>query len=127
MITGKYIKYLIPILNSKLLSKYIKIHSASLGEGIYGAKIYIELCPIPKISIEDQKPFIDLTEKILKITSADDYDPKNPLERQKYLEEEIDLKVYKLYNLTYEEIKEVDPDIDSVLQKHNLDKTYFDR
>ena len=42
-----------------------------------------EKIPIPKIPPEAQKPFIDLVDKILKITSEENYDSKNPPIEQK--------------------------------------------
>jgi len=47
-------------------------------------------------------------DKILEITSAENYDPKNPPQEQKLLETKIDQMVYKLYGLTPEEIKIVE-------------------
>ena len=64
--------------------------------------------PIKKISHAAQKPFIALVDKILEITSAEDYDPKNPPVEQKELEKQIDKMVYELYGLTEEEIKIVE-------------------
>ena len=59
--------------------------------------------------IENQKPFIDLADKILNITKDDDY-LQNPQKKAevKALEKEIDQLVYKLYDLTPEEIKIVE-------------------
>ena len=44
-----------------------------------------------------QKPFINLFDQILEITSAEDYDPKNPPIEQKELEKKMDKMVYELY------------------------------
>jgi|GEM_PF-5554249 len=49
---------------------------------------------------EAQKPFIDLVDQILEITSAFDYDPKNSPAKQKELEIKIDQAVYEAYGLT---------------------------
>ncbi|MDD3491864.1 MAG: hypothetical protein PHG13_02800, partial [Candidatus Pacebacteria bacterium] len=70
---------------------------------------YIAQIPIPKIAVEDpdcQKPFITLVDKILSITKDNNY-LENPFKQakvQKY-EKQIDQLVYKLYDLTQEEIK----------------------
>ena len=54
---------------------------------------------------EQQKQFIDIVDQILIITSQENYDHKNPPIQQKELEKKIDEMVYKLYDLTDEEIK----------------------
>ncbi|RLD58729.1 MAG: hypothetical protein DRJ01_12185, partial [Bacteroidetes bacterium] len=41
-------------------------------------------------------------------------------EDTKELEDKIDIMVYKLYELTYEEVKIVDPEIDTVLMKFDI-------
>lgn len=70
---------------------------------------YIAQIPIPKTAVEDpdcQKPFITLVDKILSITKDNNY-LENPFKQakvQKY-EKQIDQLVYKLYDLTQEEIK----------------------
>ncbi len=65
--------------------------------------------PVKEMSEAEQKPFIDLVEKILKITEADDY-LKNAEKQAKVrdIEHQIDELVYKLYGLTDEEIKIVE-------------------
>ena len=62
--------------------------------------------PIKKISNLEQKPFIDLVDKILAITKDDDYteNEKKQVKVKEY-ESQIDQLVYKLYDLTDEEIK----------------------
>lgn len=34
-----------------------------------------------------------------------------------YLEDQIDIMVYKLYELTYEEVKVIDPEIEKIISK----------
>ena len=60
--------------------------------------------PIKKISLEEQKPFIDLIGQILEITAQENYNLKNPPQEQKELEAKIDKMVYELYGLASEEI-----------------------
>ena len=43
------------------------------------------------------------------------------------LEYQIDLMVYKLYDLTYEEVKIVDADFDKVLAEFSLSKEDYER
>ncbi len=73
---------------------------------------YITQIPIPKIiyqSINDQKPFINIVNKILSLTQSDGYQ-QNPSKQTKVkeYEKEIDRMVYELYGLTPEEIKIVE-------------------
>ncbi|EOH2026022.1 class I SAM-dependent DNA methyltransferase, partial [Campylobacter jejuni] len=49
------LKYLIANLNSSISKFWIKNNAATLGDGIYGAKIYIEKLPIPKINSKNEK------------------------------------------------------------------------
>ncbi|MBD3794530.1 MAG: class I SAM-dependent DNA methyltransferase, partial [Epsilonproteobacteria bacterium] len=60
----------------------------------------VELLLIPKISQEEQQPFIDLVDKIMEL--------KAQKEDTKELENQIDRKVYELYGLSEEEIKVVE-------------------
>jgi len=77
-------------------------------EGYRYKKAFLERLPIPKISESEQKPFIELVDKILSITQREDYIPAGNSEDNKKVkkyEEEIDQLVYQLYELTNEEIK----------------------
>ncbi|MDD3976377.1 MAG: Eco57I restriction-modification methylase domain-containing protein [Candidatus ainarchaeum sp.] len=108
-------KFLISILNSSLMSYwyYTKFESKHLSGGYLGFDIpSVKEIPIKQISPEKQKPFIQLVDQILLITKDEDY-LKN-LDKQakvKRLEKEIDQLVYKLYELTPEEIKIVEEGI----------------
>ncbi|MCL4479697.1 MAG: hypothetical protein M1381_11505 [Deltaproteobacteria bacterium] len=73
---------------------------------------YITQIPIPKLIIEEpiqQNPFTELADQILAITKDEDY-LHNPIKQAKVkeLEKEIDRLVYKLYDLTPEEIAMVE-------------------
>ncbi|EPV6538895.1 class I SAM-dependent DNA methyltransferase [Campylobacter jejuni] len=96
------LKYLIANLNSSISKFWIKNNAATLGDGIYGAKIYIEKLPIPKINSKNQKlvdELINLVDEILKAKEQN----KNASTQE--LENKINSLTYKLYNLTEEEIK----------------------
>jgi hypothetical protein len=60
--------------------------------------------PIPSVSKIQQQPVISLVDKILTAKAAD------PQADTSVLELEIDALVYRLYNLTYEEIKVIEPE-----------------
>ncbi|GAA7984344.1 hypothetical protein HpCS16_04190 [Helicobacter pylori] len=96
-------KYLFAILNSKVIYFFMRQMASNLGEGAFRwIKQFIERLPIPKITPQNQelaRKITDRTERILKVKEKD---PKaNTLD----LEKEIDALVYRLYNLTAEEIK----------------------
>ncbi|MCW1850979.1 Eco57I restriction-modification methylase domain-containing protein [Campylobacter jejuni] len=96
------LKYLIANLNSSISKFWIKNNAATLGDGIYGAKIYIEKLPIPKINSKNEKiadELINLVDEILKAKEQD----KNANTQK--LENKNQSLVYKLYNLNEEEIK----------------------
>jgi adenine-specific DNA-methyltransferase len=101
--TGNNIKYIVSILNSKPLYFLIKQMFPELlgGTRELQKRVMINV-PIPKLNKAEQKPFIELVDKILE-------------KKEKNLdttteEREIDMMVYKLYGLTYEEVKVIEPD-----------------
>jgi hypothetical protein len=103
-------KYILSILNSNLIKyffyRYI-INCAELTIHLDGH--YLNQIPILKISESDQKPFIELVDKILAITKDDDYlNNSSKQAKVKEYERQIDQMVYKLYGLTKDEIKIVE-------------------
>ena len=108
-ITGKNLKFLLSILNSKLFFYSVKhfYGGGTLGnKGVRMKHTFFQHFPVPKISKKEQKPFINLVDNILAITKTKDYlqNPTKPAQVQKH-EKEINQLVYKLYNLTPKEIK----------------------
>lgn len=97
------IKLLLSLLNSKLLTFYHFNSSPKASKGAF-PKILVEDIknfPIKKITSDSQQPFIDLVDKILTGKKAG--------EDTLAWEDEIDLRVYKLYELTHEEVLIIDP------------------
>jgi hypothetical protein len=94
------VKYILGFLNSKLLNFILN----NLRSNISLTLTLLYRMPIIRISMEKQKPFINIVNKILAITTSDDY-PNNSAKQAKVeeLEDEIDQMVYKLYGLTDEE------------------------
>ncbi len=121
LLRGKNLNYLLGLLNSKAIDWMLRTQiSAGLGKsGLQLAKIYVERIPLPKISKENQKPFENLVDKILQ--------KKEQHENTTHLENQIDLMVYKLYDLTYEEVKIVDADFDKVLAEFGLNKDRYEK
>jgi len=68
----------------------------------------LRLMPVPKI-VKQQKPFVEIVDKILAITKSGDY-LENPAKQAKVkeYEKQIDQMVYELYGLTDAEIKIVE-------------------
>ncbi len=101
---GNTKNYLLGLLNSKLLTFWLKAKNTPLGDmGAYrNYKYNIMELPMVKITAKNKKiadKIIVLVDKILK---SKEKDPKANTQR---LEKEIDALVYQLYNLTDEEIK----------------------
>ncbi|MGC9315978.1 MAG: Eco57I restriction-modification methylase domain-containing protein, partial [bacterium] len=99
------IKYFVALLNSKLVDFTLRGLCSGLGhKGLEVRKVFIENLPIIKIIKAQQKPFIALVDRILSAKA------KDPDADTTALEAEIDLMVYKLYELTYDEVKVIDPE-----------------
>ncbi|EAJ8503083.1 class I SAM-dependent DNA methyltransferase [Campylobacter coli] len=96
------LKYILAFLNSDFI--YLMLRKFYMGGGIEGElkTNNLEKLPIPKINSKNQKladELINLVDKILKAKEQD----KNANTQE--LENKINSIVYKLYNLTEEEIK----------------------
>ncbi len=119
-------KYILAMLNSKATNFWYKKVSNSLGEsGSRGFKIFVERIPIPKISDSEQKPFIELVDKILtakeqikkyrkhyeSLNAKDKIEINEEIEKLqasvKESESAIDEMVFRLYGLSEGEIKSI--------------------
>ena len=101
IITGERLKYLIALLNSKFLTYVFKTFYAGgdlRGNTFRYKKVFLETLPVPKIEITEQLPFEILVDQILAAKQEDPNADTTALEKQ------IDEMVYKLYELTPEEI-----------------------
>ena len=103
---GNNIEYLLAILNSKVILFYFKLGAVIWGKnGIKWFGRYFDNIPIPDVSTEDQSSIVERVNKILLITRSDDYfDDTVKQTHVKEFEKQIDQLVYKLYDLTLEEI-----------------------
>jgi type II restriction/modification system DNA methylase subunit YeeA len=99
------IKYLLALMNSKLMEFYFGFIGIMTAGGAFTLKYetVVEF-PIKIISDAKQKPFITLVDKILLEKK------ENPKADTSKLEKQIDELVYKLYELTYEEVQLIDKD-----------------
>lgn len=93
-------KYLLGILNSKIISFFIKgsYSTLGIGGGINFSKDMIESLPIPSATSDQQQSIIDLVDQILADKKQD------PQANTSELEDKIDDLVYELYGLSPEEI-----------------------
>ncbi|MCK9281782.1 MAG: Eco57I restriction-modification methylase domain-containing protein [Melioribacteraceae bacterium] len=100
------IRTLLAIFNSRFASFYHFNSSPKAKKGAFPKILVYDInnFPIPKIDEVDQKPIITLVDQILEIKRA------NPEANTTEIEWEIDLLVYKLYDLTYDEVLIVDPE-----------------
>ncbi|RVZ27975.1 class I SAM-dependent DNA methyltransferase [Helicobacter pylori] len=105
ILTGEHLRYLLGMLHSKLITFAFKTFYAGGGLGESGyryKKAFIERLPIPQITEKNQELADKITDGAKQILALKEKDPKANTQG---LEKEIDALVYRLYNLTDEEIK----------------------
>lgn len=103
------LRYILSLLNSKLYFTWLYYRGKRKGETLELYQKPLSEIPIKKIPIEEQKPFIDLVDKILAITKNDNYLESSAKQAKvREYEKQIDRLVYKLYALTSEEIEIVE-------------------
>lgn len=97
------LKFLLALLNSRLISFYHKNKFLDTEKLLF-QKILIANCKkLPILKAKNQKVFIVLIDNIIALKK------ENPQSDTTALEQQIDNLVYKLYDLTYDEVKVVDP------------------
>lgn len=99
------LKYLLGLLSSNLITYYYKNFSQGCKLGIKGYqynKHALENLPLPKINSKNEKLANELISLVDEILKAKEQDKKANTKTQ---EDKINSIVYKLYNLTEEEIK----------------------
>ena len=98
------LKIILAILNSKLLGWYHYNTSSKAKKGMFPKVLVDDInnFPIPLQIVNYENRIVELVNQIL----------KSGFQTQNYLfmEKEIDVLVYKLYELTYEEVKIIDKD-----------------
>ena len=98
---GTNSKYVLGILASRLLGWYFK-HDKNEFDSLFPKIRVEEFRNLPIKSLEAQQPFITLVNQILLAKK------ENPHADTSTLEKQIDLMVYHLYGLTYDEVKLID-------------------
>jgi hypothetical protein len=90
-------KYLLAVLNSKLADYYIRSLGVTRNGGYFEYKpMFIERLPVPIISYEEQLKFVELVNVVIEQKKC-----KNDKCKE---EREIDNFVFRLYNLSEEEV-----------------------
>ncbi len=104
-------KSLLAILNSSLISFYIReaFSATGIGGGVNFTAPMINALPLPEINQPEITALDKLSSKVISVTDGK-YFLDDPVKKVKVetLEREIDKLVYKLYGLTPEEIKIVE-------------------
>jgi adenine-specific DNA-methyltransferase len=121
LITGTNLKYLVSILNSSFIEyAFKKYYSIGLGDnGIRWLNQYMQLLPIANPDDETKMSF--------NRTVDDIFGKRQNGENTRFIESQIDLMVYKLYELSYSEVKLIDPELDSVLASFGLSVQDYER
>jgi hypothetical protein len=108
-------KYLFCYLNSKLFEWYKRIKFVAYGDATEEGRVKLDYnkmitVPIKNIADKQKKNLVALVDKIYLCKSEN----KDTI----ILEQQIDNLVYKLYELTYEEIKIIDPEFPLTEQEY---------
>jgi len=99
------LKFLTGILNSILVAFWLKNKGKMQGNNYQIDKEPLMNIPLPQISITLQEPIIDLVDKIIAAKAAD-HNADTSADEHK-----IDLLVYHLYGLSFDEAKVIDPEL----------------
>ncbi|MBZ0184458.1 MAG: N-6 DNA methylase [Melioribacteraceae bacterium] len=110
-------EFILGLLNSSLLNwYYANSFSNNSDLTVNISKTFLEKLPIIEPDSKVIKKITKVVESILKAKEA------NINADTKILENQIDLMVYKLYELTYEEVKIIDPNIEEIISKKDYEK-----
>ena len=113
--------YVLAVLNSKLITWYYQSHTDEKGKVF--AQIKIELLtnlPIPIANNKEQLLIVKIVEKIMRLRELND------LINSIRFENIIDLLIYKLTKLTYDEIMLIDSEIQKIINFTDYEKLDFE-
>lgn len=114
------LKYILSLLNSNLYYIWLYNKGKRKGESLELYQKPLSEIPIKKADEQTQNKFVSIVDKILAITQTEDYlQNQEKQEAVKEYEKQIDVMVYKLYELTYEEILTIDKDFSLTEQQYN--------
>ena len=103
-------QYILALLNSKLAEWYFYwiVYNRAIRT-MHFDKYYMGKLPVKNITLDEQKPFIELVNKILNLTDNKECMYHTELKRKvKEYSNCIDYLIYKIYNLTEKEIETIE-------------------
>lgn len=111
------LKYCLAILNSSLIGWYHNKVSPKANKGLFPKILINDVrnIPIAEIPKPEQQPFIDKVDQILSLKKD------NPEANTSDVECEIDIMVYALYQLTFEEVLIIDPNFNNLITKEKYE------
>ena len=113
-------KYINAILCSNLLFYWLEHNCKRKGTTFEFYQKPLLVIPIKKSEKRIQYKFIDIVDKILKLTQSIDYlENKEKQNAFKEYEKQINLMVYKLYELKYTDVKIIDSNFSMSEQEYN--------
>ncbi len=94
--------FILSLLNSTLLNWFFKIFSTNSNVNTYE----VHNLPIPYKTYEEQKPFIDIVNKIFKLTNNEDYMENEEVTRKiEVFSKTLDEMIFELYLIPKDDIK----------------------
>jgi len=120
--TGEKIKYLTALLNSKLCSYQLFENSPRTGMGDLIISVQaLEPLVVHYPTSHEEKLFDKIITQIIKVKR------KNINADILIFENRIDLMVFKLYSLTYDECKIIDPEIEELISRADYEKATIEK
>ena len=114
------LKYILALLNSFLMYFWLYRMGKRKGELLELYSEPLQYIPIKKTDDSTQNKFVSVVDKILAITQTEDYLQNEEKQNAvKEYEKQIDIMVYKLYELTYDEVLTIDKDVLLTEQQYN--------
>jgi len=103
------LKYVLALLNSKTYYLWLAVRGKRKGETLELFQTPLSQVPIPKISLEEQEPFIKRVDEILALCkSRNQQKQKGDHSELSRLENEIDELVFRLFDFTEAEIEYIE-------------------
>ena len=101
MLTGKYIKFLCGILNSRLVAWFMRETAVNWGDKVKWLKTSVDLIPVPIPNENTNDSIIKLVDQIINAKTENHDIQTSELERK------IDTIVFSLYGLSSSEIEKI--------------------
>ena len=107
------LKFLLGVINAKYMDHILALLR---GDDYHIYPEHVRNIPIPSATITQQENIIKIVDVIV------DLKQQNPQADTSELETQIDILVYLLYKLTYDEVKIIDPQIESIISESDYNK-----